>query len=135
MGARERGNSNVVQTFVVVYLLVGFAICLGLAGWVLVTSVRRHGLRRAIRGGARAYFDYLPLHPRTAISAWTFVVALPLIAVWAIAKGDWDPVGAVFVALLWLAYFALLRWHQRAKARARDREQGERRRSSGGGGI
>jgi hypothetical protein len=48
-----------------------------------------------------------------------FVIALPLIAVWASVKGDWDPVGAFFVGLLWLLYLALLRWHYRAKARGR----------------
>jgi hypothetical protein len=38
--------------------------------------------------------------------------------VWAIIDGEWDPVGAVLVALIWLLYLALLRWHYRAKSRA-----------------
>ena len=51
-----------------------------------------------------------------------FLIALPLIAAWATFKGDWDPVGAIFLALLWLLYLGLLRWHRRAKARAGLRE-------------
>jgi hypothetical protein len=42
-------------------------------------------------------------------------------------KGEWDPVGVIFVALLWLLYFALLRWHWRANARARDAHRHARR--------
>jgi hypothetical protein len=51
------------------------------------------------------------------------VIALPLIAAWAIVNGDWDPVGAIFLALLWLLYFGLLRWHWAAKGRARERNR------------
>jgi hypothetical protein len=57
------------------------------------------------------------------VAAWTFVIALPLIAAWAIVNGDWDPVGAIFLALLWLLYFGLLRWHWAAKGRARERNR------------
>lgn len=52
-------------------------------------------------------------------AAWTFLIAAPLIAGWAIVKVEWDLVGAIFIALIWLFYLALLRWHLRAKARAR----------------
>jgi hypothetical protein len=36
-----------------------------------------------------------------------FVIALPLIAALAILNGDWDPLGAIFLALLWLLYVAM----------------------------
>ena len=49
-------------------------------------------------------------------AAWTFLIAAPLIAAWAIIEGQWDPLGAIFLALLWLLYLALLRWHLRFKA-------------------
>jgi hypothetical protein len=57
-----------------------------------------------------------------------FVIALPLIAAWAIVKGEWDPVGLIFVALLWLLYLGQLRWHLQAKALARNVERRPRRR-------
>jgi hypothetical protein len=47
-----------------------------------------------------------------------FVVALPPIAVWATINGDWDPVGAISFAILWLLFLALLRWHYRAKSKS-----------------
>lgn len=90
----------------------------------LAVSVnRRHGVRNAVRGAARTYAEELPLYWRVPVAAWTFVIALPLIAAWAIANGDWDPVGAIFLALLWLLYFGLLRWHWAAKARSRERNR------------
>lgn len=105
-----------MKTFVVVYLVVGFAIAIALLSWAFVASARRHGFRNTIRHSVRGYVEYLPLHPRTRISAWMFVIALPVIAAWEIVDGEWDPIGAVFVAVLWLAYFALLRWCSRARA-------------------
>jgi hypothetical protein len=107
-----------VETFIAIFLAAGFLIGFALFGWLAVSSVRRHGFRKAARGAARTYVEKLPLYWRVPVAGWTCVVALPLIAVWAIVKGDWDPVGAVLVGLLWLLYFALLRWHYRAKARA-----------------
>ncbi len=101
-----------------IFLAVGFLLSMGVFGWLAVWSVRRHGFRDAVRGAARMYAEELPLYWRVPVAAWTFVVALPIIAIWAILRGDWDPVGAAFVALLWLTWLALLRWHQRAKARA-----------------
>jgi hypothetical protein len=100
---------------VAVYLLAGFLLGLGLCGWLAVASVRRHGFRHAIRGATRTYLEYLALYWRVPVAAWTFLIALPLIAAWAILKGDWDPVGAIYVALIWLLYLALLRWHRRAR--------------------
>jgi hypothetical protein len=88
-----------------------------LFGWLAVSTVRRHGLRNAVRRGAQTYVDELPLYWRVPVAAWTFVIALPLIAFWAILNGEWDPVGAVFVALLWLLYLALLRWHRAPSGR------------------
>jgi fatty acid desaturase len=72
---------------------------------------------------ARTYAEELPLYWRVPVAAWTFVIALPLIAAWAIVNGDWDPVGAIFLGLLWLLYFGLLRWHSAAKGRARERNR------------
>jgi len=68
----------------------------------------------------------LPLYWRVPIAAWLFLVGLPLLAVWEIVRGDWDLVGAVFLALLWIGYLALLRWHFRAKARAREASRSRR---------
>jgi len=106
-----------VGTFVAVYLAAGFLSCFALVCWITASSVRRHGLRNALRGAARTYAEELPTYWRVPVVGWMFVIALPLIAVWASVKGDWDPVGVVFVGLLWLFYLALLRWHYRAKAR------------------
>jgi membrane associated rhomboid family serine protease len=108
-----------VGTVVAVYLAAGFLIGFALFGWIVVLSVRRHGFRNAVRGAARAYAEELPMYWRVPVVGWMFVIALPLIAVWTSVKGNWDPVGAVFVGLLWLLYLALLRWHYRAKARGR----------------
>src|SRR6266516_4289832 len=121
------GMTYNVRTFVAAYLAVGFLIGIGLFGFLMVSSVRRHGFRNAVRSAARTYVEELPLYWRAPVAAWMFVIALPLIAAWAIVKGEWDPVGALFVALLWLLYFALLRWHWRAKARARDLQRQPRR--------
>ena len=106
-------------TFVLVYLAVGSLIGFALFGWVAVSSVRRYGFRNAVRGAARTFIEELPLYWRVPVAAWMFVIALPLIAVWAIVTDGWDPVAAIMVGLLWVAYLALLRWHYRAKARAR----------------
>jgi hypothetical protein len=119
--------TNNVRTFAAVYLAVGFLIVIGLFGWLAVSSVRRHGVRNAVRGAARTYVEELPLYWRVPVAAWICVIVLPLIAAWATIKGEWDPVGVIFVALLWLLYFALLRWHWRAKARARDAHRYARR--------
>jgi hypothetical protein len=110
-----------VRTVVALYLAVGFLIGLGLFGWIAVSSARRHGFRNAVRGAARTYVEEPPTYWRVPVVGWLFVIALPLIAVWARVRGDWDPVGAVFVGLLWLLYLALLRWHCRAKTRGRRR--------------
>ena len=108
-----------MQTAIAIYLAVGFLLGFGLLGLGAVTSLRRRGFHNAVRGAARTYLDELPLYWRVPVAAWTFLIAAPLIALWAILRGEWDPVGAASVALLWLLYFALLRWHLRAKARAR----------------
>ena len=108
-----------MQTFVAVYLAVGFLIGFGLFGWLFIASVRRHGLRRTAGGAVRTYVHELPLYWRVPWASWTVLISLPLIVVWAIAKGDLDVLGLISLALLWLLYFALLRWHHRAKAAAR----------------
>jgi hypothetical protein len=107
-----------VQTFTILYLAIGFLIGFGLYGWATVSTVRREGFRVAVRNGARSYIEALPLYWRVPVVAWMFVVALPLIAGWATLNGDFDPVGAIFVFLLWLLYLGLLRWHYQAKVRA-----------------
>ena len=112
-----------MHTFVAVYLAIGFLLGLALFGWLAVSAIRRHGVRNAVRGATRTYAEELPLYWRVPVAAWTFVIALPLIAAWAIVNGDWDPVGAIFLALLWLLYFGLLRWHWAAKGRARQRNR------------
>jgi hypothetical protein len=93
-----------VGTVFAVYLAVGFLIAIALFGWIAVSSVRRHGFRNAVRGAARAYVEELPMYWRLPVAGWMFVIALPVIAVWASVEGEWDPVGAVSVGLLWLLY-------------------------------
>ena len=110
-----------MHAFVAVYLALGFFASLGLFGWLAVASVRRDGFRNAVRGGARAYFRELPLYWRVPVVAWTFLIAAPIIAAWAIAAGQWDPVGATFVAILSLAYLSLLRWHLCAEGAGSER--------------
>jgi hypothetical protein len=105
--------------FVAIYLAVGFLIGFALFGWLALSSIGRDGVRNAVRAGAQTYVEELPLYWSVPVAGWTFVIALTVIAVWAIVKGDWDPVGAILVGLLWLLYLALLRWHYRAKARMR----------------
>jgi hypothetical protein len=99
-----------------IYLVVGFVFGIGLYGWATVSSIRRHGVRNTFRGAATTYAHELRLNWRVPWAAWTVLIAAPLIAAWAIVTGDWDPLGAIFLALLWLLYFVLLRWHRRAKA-------------------
>jgi hypothetical protein len=115
-----------MRWFVGIYLVAGFLLGLGLFGWALVSSTRRHGFRSTVRGAATTYVHELPLYWSVPWAAWTVLIAVPLIAVWAIVIGEWDPVGAIFLAFLWLLYFALLRWHLRAKAHRPDRPPGTR---------
>jgi hypothetical protein len=110
-----------VRTFVGVYLVVGFLTGFAVYGWLIFSSVRRHDVRAAVRGALRTYVQDLPLYWRVPVAAWMFVIALPLIAACAAVTGDWDTVGAIFVAVLWLLWFVVLRWHRHAKARARER--------------
>jgi hypothetical protein len=119
LAVRRLGIHRDVQAFVAVFLVLGLVVGVSLFGWAAFWSVRRHGFRATIRGAARTYFEELPLYWRAPVVAWTFLIALPLIAAWATFKGDWDPVGAIFLALLWLLYLALLLWHRRARARTR----------------
>ena len=98
------------------YLIIGFLLALGLYGWAMVSSIRSHGFRKTVRGAVKTYVHELPLYWRVPWAAWTFLIAAPLIAAWAIIDGEWDPLGAIFLALLWLLYFTLLRWHLRSKA-------------------
>jgi hypothetical protein len=110
-----------VESVVAVYLAVGLLVGLALYGWIAVSSVRRHGFRAAVRRATRGYLEELPLNWRVPVAGWMFVIAAPVIAVWASVNGDWDPSGAVLLGVLWLVYAALLRWHYRAKARDRRR--------------
>jgi len=105
-----------VETVVAVYLAVGFLTGLALYGWASVSSVRRHGFRKAARLAGRGYLEELPLNPRTRTASWLLVIRLPVIAIW-------DPGAAVLAGLLWLFYRAMLRWHYRAKARVRRRTE------------
>jgi hypothetical protein len=120
-----------IEIFIGVYLGIGFLVFFGLVGWVTVSSVRRHGFRSTARGAARAYLEELPLNWRVPVAAWMFLIALPLIAAWSILTGEFDAVGALFLALIWLLYFALLRWHRRAKARTGSVPRPPRRRHAG----
>jgi len=112
-----------VETVVAVYLAVGFLTGLALYAWASVSSVRRHGFRKAARLAGRGYLEELPLNPRTRTASWLLVIALPVIAIWASVSGEWDPGAAVLAGLLWLFYLAMLRWHYRAKARVRRRTE------------
>jgi hypothetical protein len=113
-----------VETFIIVYLAVGFLIGLGFYGWAAVWTVRRRGFWVGVRNGARIYIEEFPLYWRVPVVAWMFVIALPLIAAWATLNGDFDPVGAVFVFLLWLLYLGLDSGPVLLPARARGRRPG-----------
>jgi hypothetical protein len=115
-----------VRWLIGIYLIVGFVVGIGLYGWAIVSSIGRHGFRKAIRGAAKTYVHELPLYWRVPWAAWTVLIAAPLIAAWAIVQREWDPLGVIFLALLWLLYFVLLRWHSRAKAHHPDRPPGTR---------
>jgi hypothetical protein len=116
---RGLGYRRGIETFVAVYLAIGFLIAFGLFGWEVVSTVRREGFGGAVGNALRTNIEELPLYWRVPVVAWTFVIALPLIATWATLRGEFDAVGAVFVFLLWMLYLGLLRWHYRAKAQAR----------------
>ena len=113
-------------TFIALYVAIGVLVGLGLLSWAFVSSVRHHGLVSTVRGAIRTYLRELPLYWRVPVVAWMFVIALPLLAAWAIIRGNWDPVGSIFVALIWLFYLALLRWHYRAKAQSHDVQRAQR---------
>jgi hypothetical protein len=112
--------------FVGIYLVLGFLLAIGLYGWATVSSIRRHGFRSTVRGAAKTYLHELPLYWRVPWAAWTVLIAAPLIAAWALITGEWDWLGAIFLALLWLLYFGLLRWHLRSKAYHAGRSAGNR---------
>jgi hypothetical protein len=102
-----------MERFIEIYLVVGFLLGISLLGWALVSSTRRYGFRDMARRAARGYVHGLHVSRRLRWTAWTFLVTTPLIAAWAILHGNWDPLSAIFLALLWLIYFALLRWQLR----------------------
>jgi TRAP-type C4-dicarboxylate transport system permease large subunit len=106
-----------VETFVAVYLTVGLLLGVALFAWAAVSEVRRRGAGGAIRDGSRAFLDELWVSRRAWLSAWTFVIAAPLIAVWATVTGDFDPTGAIVLGALWLAYVWFLCWLYRARTR------------------
>lgn len=106
-----------MQIFIGVYLILGIAIGVGLYGWVLVSSIRRYGYRATIGGAIRTFGQELPINWRVPWAAWTFAVGIPLVMVWTTLTSGFEPAGAVGLAIVWLLYLALLRWHLRAKRR------------------
>jgi hypothetical protein len=104
-----------MKWFVGIYLVLGFLVAVGLYGWATASSIRRYGFRSTACGAAKTYVHELPRYWRVPWAAWTVLIAAPLIGAWAIVEGEWDPLGAIFLFLLWLLYLALLRWHLRAK--------------------
>jgi hypothetical protein len=108
-----------VETAIFVVLAVGLLAAVALLGWAAAHEVRRHGFRRAARAAVRGYVSELPLYWRSPIVAWMLLVALPVIGIWATATEGFDAAGAVVLAVLWLLALALLRWHLRARRRAR----------------
>jgi hypothetical protein len=106
-----------MQLFLGVYLVLGFAVGLALYSWIFVSSVRRHGFRATIGGATRVFVRDLPLNWRVPWAAWTFVIGIPVVAAWATITGRFDLSGAVALAIVWLLYVALLRWHLRARKR------------------
>jgi len=113
-----------VETFVIVFLCVGFLVGVGLYAWAAVSSVRRHGPWAAVRSAARTYVEELSHYWRVPVVAWTFVLAAPAIAGWAALSGEFDLIGAIFVFVLWLLYLGLLTWHYRARGRRSRRRVG-----------
>jgi len=106
-----------VQTFIGVYLILGLAVGVGLYGWVLISSIRRHGVRATTGGAIRMFVRDLPLSWRVPWAAWTFVIGIPIVMAWTTLGGGFDPFAAIALAIVWLLYVALLRWHLRAKRR------------------
>jgi hypothetical protein len=107
-----------VRTFVLAYLAVGLGVGFALLTWAALSSVRRHGFRRAARSAARQFLrEDLPLYPKTPWAAWLGLIAFPVIAIWATVVGGFDAAAAIALLLMWLGSLALLRWHFKAKAR------------------
>jgi hypothetical protein len=86
---RSGGHEPGVRWFVGIYLVIGFLLALGVYGWAMVWSIRRHGFRDTVRGAVKTYIHELPLYWRVPWAAWTVLIAAPLIAAWAIVTGDW----------------------------------------------
>ena len=108
-----------MQTFIDVYLILGLGLVSGLYGWVLVSSIRRHGTRATMHGAARTFLRDLPLNWRVPWAAGTFLVGIPIVIAWTTLSNGFEPSGAVALAVVWLLDLALLRRHIRAK-RQRD---------------
>jgi hypothetical protein len=106
-----------VQTFIVVYLAFGFVVGFGLFGWAALSSVRRHGFRNSVTGGAQELVNELPFYWRVPVVAWLGIIALPVLSAWAFIRDGVDALGVIILCLLWLGSFALLRWRRSAKAR------------------
>jgi hypothetical protein len=102
-----------MRTFVLVYVALGVVIGAVLFGWAAVSSVRRHGLRSAVRAGVREALDDPPL---LGTFAWLCVLAFPLLFVVAVATDGFDLAGAVAFLLVWLVGLALLRRQLRRRA-------------------
>lgn len=109
------------STLIVVFLVVGGVVATALFGLVAVTSVRRNGFRRSASGAARAYLEEQPLYWSTPVVAWLGVLGVPVVAFWTTLSNGLLLADLVALAILWLLFIALLRWHFRAKARARGR--------------
>jgi len=110
-----------VQTFIGVYLILALAVGLGLYGWILISSIRRHGIRATIGGAIRTFVHELPVNWRVRWAAWAFVIGIPVVVAWTTLAGGFEPAGTAALAIVWLLYVALLRWHLRAKRRRSDR--------------
>ena len=117
------GHHRHAETFVVIYLAVGFAVAGLLAVWAAGTAVRRDGLPGATASFWRELRDFAPQFPGLAAWLWLGVLGIPLIALWTAFDG-FVVTDLVVLALLWVPFVALLRWHRGARRRDREASRG-----------
>lgn len=106
-----------MATFIAIYLLLGFAIFAALVVWIVVDSVRTMGVRQAVRAAGRELAHDLSLSWRLPWAAGTFLVGIPFLGAWCALNGSLDAAQAVGLAIVWLLWLAVLRWHLRARKR------------------
>jgi hypothetical protein len=111
---RPQGYDAAVDELVSLFVVTGFVLGACLWVWLGVSAVRRRGFAGAMRAAKRQIAYELPRNLLVVAAAWTFVVAAPVIAAWTIVTGDFDLVGFLLVAALWLMYLGLLRWRRRS---------------------